>query len=77
MGVSARMYMNDNRNEKVGSSFGGILDAALEIASRRCETLSRLRDALERKNDPEALRIARELCGVYEPEGDRVNPRFN
>lgn len=69
--------MSDDRNENGGASLAGIVNAALEIAQRRCETLSRLRDVLLRKNDQEALRIARELGDVYEPEGDRVNPRVN
>ena len=68
--------MNDDRKDG-GPSLAGIVNAALEIAQHRCETLSRLRDALERKNDREALRIARELCGVYEAESDRVDPRVN
>jgi hypothetical protein len=69
--------MNDDRDKNDGASLAGIVNAALEIAQHRCETLSRLRDALERKNDREALRIARELCGVYESESDRVDPRVN
>jgi len=46
------------------AAFHGLCEAALEIATRRAETLARLRVALENGKDAEALRIARELCGV-------------
>jgi hypothetical protein len=52
----------------------GVLDAALEIAARRSETLRRLRTALKAKNITEVLQIAEELCGLSHDEAsDRVN----
>ncbi len=45
-------------------SLSGVLNAALEIADKRRETLARLRAALEKGDDTEALKVARALCGV-------------
>ena len=60
------------------SSLGGLAEAALEIARRRRETLVRLRAALERGDTTEALRLAKELCGVkHEQESDRAYPSLN
>ncbi len=59
-------------------TLGGLVGAALEIARRRRETLARLRAALERGDDAEALRLAKELCGVeHEQKSDRTRPRLN
>jgi hypothetical protein len=56
----------------------GLLDAALEIASKRRETLDHLRAALESRDDAEALRFARQLCGLENEEtSNRVDPGFN
>lgn len=49
----------------------GTLEAALEIAEQRANTLRQLRDALESNDDVEALSIARKLCGLNE-KSDRV-----
>jgi hypothetical protein len=59
-------------------NYKGIIDAALEIASRRRDTVSRLREALIRGDEQKALEIARELCGVgNEQKRDRIDSRFN
>jgi hypothetical protein len=42
----------------------GLVNAAIEIARGRHETLQRLRAALESRDDKAALRFARELCGL-------------
>jgi hypothetical protein len=42
----------------------GILDAALKIAAKRREILTRLRAALESGRNQEALALARQLCGL-------------
>lgn len=61
-----------------GPSLSRLAEAALEIARRRRETLVRLRAALERGDNVEALRLAKELCGVkHEQESDRTRPRIN
>ena len=49
-------------------SLAGVLNAALEIADKRRETLARLRAALEKGDDAEALKVARALCGVENEE---------
>jgi HEAT repeat protein len=46
------------------SGLAGLVDAAIEIARGRQETLQRLRAALEIRDNTTALRIARELCGL-------------
>jgi hypothetical protein len=61
-----------------GRNLRGLVDAAIEIACKRRKTLNRLRAALEIHDDAEALRVARELCGLEdEKTGNRVNPSFN
>jgi hypothetical protein len=64
--------MSDN------SSLSGVLNAALEIAGKRRETLALLRAALEKGDDTEALKVARALCGVKDgQESHRADPRVN
>jgi hypothetical protein len=59
-------------------TLSGVLNAALEIASKRRETLARLRAALEKGDDTEALRVARALCGVRDgQESHRADPCVN
>ncbi len=69
----------EHRDSASGSpNLRGVLDAALEIASKRRNTLSRLRAALEQGNDVEALKLARELCGIdHEQKRHRTDPRVN
>jgi hypothetical protein len=56
----------------------GVLNAALEIADKRRETLARLRAALEQGDDTEALKVARTLCRVENGEkSHRADPRVN
>lgn len=60
------------------TSLTGVLDAALEIARKRGDTLVRLRAALEQGNDVEALKLARELCGLdHEQKSHRTRSRVN
>ena len=47
-----------------GHPLNHIVQKALTIARQRSETLGRLKAALEKGQDAEALRIARELCGL-------------
>jgi hypothetical protein len=48
-----------------------VLNAALEIAGRRRETLEQLRAALEKGDDTQALGVARALCGVVDVQESR------
>lgn len=57
-------------------TLGGLVEVALEIARRRRETLVRLRRALETGSEGEALKLARELCGLHE-KSDRAHSRVN
>ena len=59
--------MQENRLTE-GSRLRGLVEAALQIASRRLDVLGRLRTALVNHEDGEALRFARELCGLETDE---------
>lgn len=41
-----------------------LVNEALEISRRRRDTLADLRTALQQEDDAEALRLARQLCGI-------------
>ena len=56
----------------------GVLDAALEIARRRRDTLAQLRAALEAGDHEQAITLAKELCGLmHVEESHRTDSRFN
>jgi hypothetical protein len=48
----------------------GLIEAALEISTKRREILALLRVALEQGNKEEALRLAGKLCGIEHEETD-------
>jgi hypothetical protein len=50
----------------------GIFDAALAIAEKRREMLTRLRKALKANNAADVFRIAKELCG-NDQKSNRIN----
>lgn len=52
------------QSEPSGTNLGGLLDIAMEIAATRRDILTRMRNALLRLDDLEALNCARQLCGV-------------
>lgn len=52
----------------------GLVEAALAIAEKRRDILTRLRSALEQGKDAEALEFARQLCGL---ENDEARNRVN
>jgi hypothetical protein len=61
-----------------GRTLRGVLEAALEIAQRRRDTLAQLRAALEAGDQERAITLAKELCGLaHEQEGNRTNSRIN
>jgi len=57
------------------SNLGGMLDAAMEIGAARRETLRRMRAAFQQGNEAEALKLARQLCGLgqHEQTSNRAN----
>ena len=61
-----------NPNNGTDQTLSGVLDAALEISRERRETLANLRSALESGNDNEALKLAKELCGLTD---EKKSPR--
>jgi hypothetical protein len=52
------------------SNLGALIDAALQIAGKRRDTLQRLRTALLNSEDSEALKWARALCGLDNEEAN-------
>ena len=46
------------------TSLNGLVDAILEVSRQRKVLLDQLRFALQSGNDAEALRLARQLCGL-------------
>jgi hypothetical protein len=54
-----------------------IIRAAMSIAARRRETLLRLREALKQHNDSEAIKLAKELCGLDDQGCDRTDSRIH
>jgi hypothetical protein len=56
----------------------GVIEAALEIARKRRDTLALLRAALDEGRDADALKIARDLCGATDAqESNRTRARVN
>lgn len=54
--------------------YSGVIDAALEIARKRKETLGQLKTALLDGDTDEAIKLARDLCGIdHEQESHRAN----
>ena len=52
------------RTEPSVQNLGGALNAALEIAQRRRDTLARLKVALTNENFELAIALAKRLCGL-------------
>jgi hypothetical protein len=56
----------------------GLVDAAIEIAQARRKILQHMRAALEAGDNAEALKFARELCGLEnEKARSRITPNVN
>src|SRR5438034_2344549 len=69
------MAGNPNPPSQAKPSWTGLVKKALEISRKRSEALALLRAALERGDDTEALRLARELCGIeHEQKSDPTHP---
>ena len=56
-------------------NLGGMLDAAMQIGTARREILRRMRAAFQQGNEVEALKLARQLCGLgqHEQTSNRAN----
>lgn len=51
-----------------------LIAKAVEIAGKRAQTLSALREALDRNDDEKALQLARKYCGLTNDEkSNRAN----
>ena len=70
------MAKQDQTND--AASLKGVIEAALEIARRRSETLRLLRQALVTCDDTRALAFARDICGLDdEKTSNRTDSRIN
>lgn len=74
----SKIAKTGDQDDADGKDFDGVIDAALEIARRRRDTLAQLRAALETGNREQALTLAKELCGLaHEQESHRTDPCVN
>jgi hypothetical protein len=58
-------------------NIAGAVDAILEVGRQRKAVLKKLRAALQSGNDPQALNLARQLCGLQHEESNRTSSRLN
>ena len=54
-----------------------ILEAALKVATNRRAILIRLREALQNDNVAEAIKLAKELCGIDDQGCNRTDSRVH
>jgi hypothetical protein len=71
--VKSSLNMTDQMSV---SDLGGVLEAAMQIATGRREIIARLRVALEQNDTLCALQLARQMCGLNE-ECNRANSSIN
>jgi hypothetical protein len=62
--LSFPQQMSDAQSFGNRSAYSGIVDAILEVGSRRMVIMCQLKSALLAENDSEALGLARQLCGL-------------
>jgi hypothetical protein len=68
----------DQENQITDAGLAGLIDVAMKISQKRRNILQRMRAALERGDNAEALKFARELCGLHDDEtSDRVDSGFH
>jgi hypothetical protein len=63
----------EQRNRPVS----GVVEAILEVGRQRKAILQRLRNALECGDTDNALKFARQLCGLPNEEGNRTHTGIN
>lgn len=77
-GSMTKICKIERRDNIEETALDGTLDAVLEIARRRRDTLAQLRVALEAGNQELALKFAKELCGLtHDQASHRTDPRIN
>lgn len=59
------------------SEIGDIMRAALAIAAKRKGVLLKLRQALQKDDLSEVVKLAKELCGIDEQGSNRTDSRIN
>lgn len=62
---------------KNGSEITDLMRAALAIAAKRKGVLIRLRQALQKDDLTEVIKLAKELCGIDEQGCNRTDSRLN
>lgn len=68
------MFMDRNKN---GSEITDLMRAALAIAAKRKGVLLKLREALQKDDLSEVVKLAKELCGIDEQGSNRTDSRIN
>lgn len=48
------------------TELNSVVEVAIQISAKRMRVLVRLREALKRGDDKDALALARQLCGLYD-----------
>ena len=71
--TKGRSAQNQERQESVS----GVVDVILAVAAERKSIQTRMRQALERRDDVLVLKLARELCGVSDEESNPTRPSIN
>jgi hypothetical protein len=56
---------------------GGLLNIAIEIAAERRALLGAIKNALERRDHPEVIRLVSKLCGVNDEKSSGTNSGIN
>lgn len=69
-----KIFMDRSKNR---SEIGDIMRAALAIAAKRRGLLLKLREALQKNDVSEVVKIAKELCGIDEQGSNRTDSRIN
>lgn len=69
-----KIFMDRSKN---GSEIGDIMRAALAIAAKRRALLLKLREAVQKNDVSEVVKIAKELCGIDEQGSNRTDSRLN
>ena len=58
-------------------SINGVIDVIMEVGAGRTALLGKMRRALLAGNDEQALRFARQLCGLSDEKSSRTHSRIN
>ena len=60
-----------------GSELRGLIDLAIQIAAKRRDLIAAMAAALRIHDNNTVVELAKQLCGIADEEGNRVNTRIN